>query len=474
MDDQDIVVDWDEPDDPLNPKNKKWAATVVASLFAAITQVAANMTAPASTRVAVEFGIKDPWVTALITSIFILAYAQVYFSSGPALAIGSVVQISVYLQQYTPTQITPAVRPSVRNIWKISHPSNCESMVFGMESLLRFCQKHEPDTRLSFSFWSGSGSSSGDLRWYHWRCMEARRTRASYGLIRRFACGGPNVRRRVRCVYRRKVDMEMDAYAPILLERKANDIRKAMDSEKTPTRVVRSKFATEDRKWKNIMYIALTRPFILFCYEPIVGILAIYMGYVSGIYFIFITSMPLIFRGIYGESTGISGLNYIALGIGFACASQINSCASDYLYRVLVQRYGSPGQPEYRLPSLFLGSTILPIGLLVTGWAVQVKAHWIVPEIGITLIGAGVIFNFQPIQMYIIDAFTMYAASALSVCMFARSICGFGFPLFAEVMYKHLGHGKGDTILAAVAIAIGCPSWPVVALEVWQTDKEEE
>jgi len=39
-----------------------------------------------------------------------------------------------------------------------------------------------------------------------------------------------------------------------------------------------------------------------------------------------------------------------------------------------------------------------------------------------------------------------------------RSLAGFGFPLFAPTMYNALGYGKGDTILAAAAIALGCPA----------------
>ena len=39
-----------------------------------------------------------------------------------------------------------------------------------------------------------------------------------------------------------------------------------------------------------------------------------------------------------------------------------------------------------------------------------------------------------------------------------RSLAGFGFPLFAPTMYNALGYGKADTILAAAAIALGCPA----------------
>jgi hypothetical protein len=82
----------------------------------------------------------------------------------------------------------------------------------------------------------------------------------------------------------------------------------------------------------------------------------------------------------------------------------------------------------------------------------------------------------------VVDAFTLHAASgelpvspsfthvlneiiifflviiALAAVAFLRSLAGFGFPLFAPAMYNALGYGKGDTILAVVAIVIGCPA----------------
>lgn len=49
----------------------------------------------------------------------------------------------------------------------------------------------------------------------------------------------------------------------------------------------------------------------------------------------------------------------------------------------------------------------------------------------------------------------IYIALAVTACL--RSLTGFGFPLFAPVMYEKLGYGKGDTILACLAIGLGCP-----------------
>lgn len=117
----------------------------------------------------------------------------------------------------------------------------------------------------------------------------------------------------------------------------------------------------------------------------------------------------------------------------------------------------------------------MPAGLLVSGWAAEKGVHWIVADIGMSMVGAGMILSFQSIQTYLVDTFTLFAASgeetrgiklthtdenhlALAAVTFVRSMFAFGFPLFAPAMYDKLGYGKGDTVLAIVAIVIGCPA----------------
>ena len=87
------------------------------------------------------------------------------------------------------------------------------------------------------------------------------------------------------------------------------------------------------------------------------------------------------------------------------------------------------------------GTILLPIGLLIFGWSADKHVHWVVADIGLALIAAGIILNFQSIQTYVIDAFTLHAASALAAVSILRSLAGFGFPLFAPAMYNALGYG---------------------------------
>ncbi|KAJ7606551.1 MFS polyamine transporter [Mycena polygramma] len=450
-----IIVDWDGPDDPLNPKNwsqkKKWAATLVVSAFTLISPVSSSMIAPASSQVAERFGISSDVVIGLITSIFILAYAV-----GP-LFLGPLSEI------FGRNRIIQGA-----NLWYLVWNLGCG-----------FAQN--TGQLLAFRFLAGLGGSAplaigggvlGDI----WDAEQRGQAIAIYSLAPLLGpvvgplCGAFIAQKSTwRWVFWSTTIVDVaiqilgilylrESYAPFILEQKAKRIRKSLDAEKGPVRLVRSKFQTEDRTWQKIIRIALTRPFVLFYYEPIVQLLGIYMAFIYGLFYLFITSMPLMFQGTYHESVGISGINYIALGIGVSGASQLNARFMDWMYRHLKKKNGGVVQPEYRVPSMVPGTIALPAGLLITGWAVQQNVHWIVADIGVALVGIGIILNFQSIQIYVVDAFTLYAASALAAVSFLRALCGFAFPLFAEQMYKKLGYGKSDTILAAIAVVIGCPA----------------
>ena len=79
------------------------------------------------------------------------------------------------------------------------------------------------------------------------------------------------------------------------------------------------------------------------------------------------------------------------------------------------------------------------------------------PNIGAVLFSAGILVGLQCMQVYIVDAYTQYAASAIAAATVLRSLAGFGFPLFAPYMYQALDYGWGNSLLGFMAIGIGWP-----------------
>jgi len=104
-DDSVLIVDWNGPDDPENPRKcglisvlslpsshhftirswrfrQKWGATIIVSAFTLISPISSSMIAPASEQLAEQFEIHSTVLLAMTTSVFILAYgACLSFSS---------------------------------------------------------------------------------------------------------------------------------------------------------------------------------------------------------------------------------------------------------------------------------------------------------------------------------------------------------------------------------------------------------
>ncbi|KAJ3917217.1 MFS polyamine transporter [Lentinula edodes] len=447
-----VIVDWDGPDDPKNPKNwprsRKWAATLIVALFTFVSPVASAMIAPGSQQVADEFGITSNVVLDMITSIFVLGFGT--------LSLCLVFLMGPLSELYGRSRVVQ-LGNAFFLVWNFS------------------CGFAQNQTQLIiFRFLAGIGGSApltigGAVIGDTFFPEERGRAIAIYALGPMIGpAAGPVIGAwsfwsttifdvAVQAV---GIILLQETFAPVLLERKAQRLAKASDNEKgtgKPTSFS-TIYKNENRNWAYILRTALTRPFMMFIREPILQLLGVYMAFIYGIFYVFITTIPGIFTIIYGESIGIMGLNYFALGLGMVFASWMNSRTMDKIYMYFKTRNNGIGEPEYRVPTIVPASIFVPVGIFMTGWAAQAHVHWFVVDMGIFFVGAGMILAFQAIQVYIVDVFTLYAASGIASVSCLRSFCGFGFPLFGNTMFDSLGYGKGSTILACVVIAVGCPA----------------
>ena len=60
----------------------------------------------------------------------------------------------------------------------------------------------------------------------------------------------------------------------------------------------------------------------------------------------------------------------------------------------------------------------------------------------------------MPIQTYLVDAFTIHAASAIAANTIVRSLMGALLPLAGPAMYQTLGLGWGNSLLGFIAMAL--------------------
>lgn len=87
-------------------------------------------------------------------------------------------------------------------------------------------------------------------------------------------------------------------------------------------------------------------------------------------------------------------------------------------------------------------------------WCAEEKVQWAAPLFGTLVLGIGIIIAFMCVQTYLIDAFTVYAASAIAANTVLRSIFGCVLPLCGLQMYDTLGYGWGNSLLGFLALAM--------------------
>lgn len=188
--------------------------------------------------------------------------------------------------------------------------------------------------------------------------------------------------------------------------------------------------------------------------EPILLAVGFYITFVYTLLYISITAYPEIFEGIHHFSPGIASLPFVGMAIGVA----ISVAVACFLTPRWVRKYHAAGnrfEPEWRLPFAAFSGVIFAVGLFWFGWTGNYKSvHWIVPTIGGAFIGFGILGVFMSLVCYIMDAYLMFAASALAGNTILRSFVAGGAPLYDRQLFNNLGVEWGMTLLGCIAVVL--------------------
>ncbi|KAF5856508.1 hypothetical protein ETB97_007263 [Aspergillus alliaceus] len=238
-----------------------------------------------------------------------------------------------------------------------------------------------------------------------------------------------------------------ETYEPALLERKAARLRKATGNSE-----LRAQTSNKRLNSRQLLGRAVIRPAKILLLSPIALLLAIYTAFMFGLVYLLFTTFPVVFQMTYGFSIGITGLAYLGLGLGMMLSLILFGVLSD---RLLHQPRGATiARPELRLLLMVWLSPVVPIGFFWYGWSAEAKVHWIVPILGTFFIGITIFLILIPSLIYLIDAFgPEAAASAVAGNMVLRSLFGTFIPLAGPYLYKSLGLGWGNSLLAFISVA---------------------
>ncbi|KAG9185795.1 MFS general substrate transporter [Alternaria panax] len=240
-----------------------------------------------------------------------------------------------------------------------------------------------------------------------------------------------------------------ETYPPVVLINKASELRR-----RTKNWGIHAKQEEIEVDFKELIVKNVSRPMRILFTEPIVLLITIYMSFIYGLLYLFLTAYALVFQGVYGWSAGIGGLAYFGMVAGEVIAFIIIVLDNPRYVRKLEANNNIP-VPEWRLPISMVGGVLFTCGLFWFGWTGYTgQIHWIVPVLSGLLTGFGIFSIFLSLLNYIVDAYLMFAASAIAANTFMRSIFGGVFPLFATFMFNGMGIQWASTLLGCVAAVL--------------------
>jgi len=445
------VVDWNDSSDPRRPINwtmkKKWINCAIISVLTFLTPLASSMVAPAVPLMMTNFNSTNTTLASFIVSIYILGYAI-----GP-LFIAPLSEMYGRLPMYHACNIlfvvwnlACALAPSLSSLLVFrllaGIAGSCPVTIFAGSIADVFIQEQRGGAMAICALGPLIGPVVGPVaggflgvaagwRWVFWVITIAGGVTAAFSIT-----------------------FQRETYEPILLQGLTDKLKKETGNEG-----LRSKLDRGISK-KELFTRAIVRPTKMLIFSPIVLALSIYMAIVYGYLYLLFTTLTPVYEGVYGFGPGPVGLVFLGIGIGSLLGLVLFGALSDRLLKHLTTRSGtSEMKPEYRLPPLIPGSLFIPIGLFWYGWSVEKQIHWIMGIIGTMWVGFGMLATFMPIQTYLVDAFTIHAASAIAANTVLRSLVGAFLPLAGPKLYAALGLGWGNSLLAFIALLISPVAW---------------
>ncbi|KAG8415889.1 hypothetical protein J3459_013950 [Metarhizium acridum] len=241
-----------------------------------------------------------------------------------------------------------------------------------------------------------------------------------------------------------------ESYPFVLLQRKTARLRRETLRRETGNLELHSALDT-GKTTRELFSFTIFRPLKMLLL-PIVFLVSLYTATVYSYLYLCFTTFPRVFGLQYGFGSGPSGLATLGLGLGSLLGVFFCGSVSDRLSASLAKKNGGEIKPEYRLPTTLIGGICVPIGLFWYGWAAEKRLHWILPIIGTGFLGAGMMITYMAATLYLVDAYTAYAASVTASNTIFRCLCAAFLPLAGSAMYDKLGVGWGTSLLGFIAV----------------------
>ncbi|OAP59323.1 hypothetical protein AYL99_06621 [Fonsecaea erecta] len=243
-----------------------------------------------------------------------------------------------------------------------------------------------------------------------------------------------------------------ETYGPILQQRANKKLHLARGPSALADQNVKQPPA-----FSEFVHRYMFKPAVMFCVEPMLMVMALYIAIVYGILYLTFFAFPYSFVQVRGWDPRVGTLPFLSILTSVIVSSVGVAVYSTKYYRPRLRARGSV-LPEDRLPLVMLGSLILPVGLFFFAWTSSRHISPVPQIIAGFFIGSGIMLIFTNAVAFLVDIYLQSAASAMAASTIVRSLVAAGFPLAAPRMYKSLGVAWATSVLGFLCtLAIPAP-----------------
>ncbi|SPJ74258.1 related to multidrug resistance protein [Fusarium torulosum] len=442
-----FVVNWEGPDDPLDPHNwsvgRRIGVTLQISVIALFVGAASGIDATVLPQAAASLGVSQV-AESLATGLYLVGMGLGSLIAGP----------------FSETFGRNAVYTASMAIFMIWIMASALAPNFGAQITFRFLAGCSASTPLVCS-----GGSIADM----YNSLEKTWSFPLYAVA---GFGGPMIGAVMgayigpsTAVSWRWTEWTMliasglvlilvllfmpETYGPLLLQWKAAHYRRITGDDR-----FRCQHEIADASLFSRLKVSMTRPFLMLT-EPIIMAMTLYISVLYIVLFTFLVGWPYIFEKTYSIDQGLANIIFIAMFLG----TQINFAFVPIVYRKTLRATQTQGKgrfkPEIRLWYAMLGAAAaIPISLFWLGWTNYSSISIWSAIFAVVLFGYGVTGIFICVYMYIIDSYEIYSASALTFVSLIRYIIAGGMTVVGIPFYENMGTHYTLTIMACLSVVL--------------------
>ncbi|KAE8362639.1 major facilitator superfamily domain-containing protein [Aspergillus caelatus] len=462
-----FLVGWDHDEDPMNPRNftltTRVMATLIVSALAFVVSAASSIESAVLRQNSAAYNVSEV-VASLATGIFLLGFAAGSLVSGPLSEIlgrnivytgsTSLFMIFVMASGLAPNIGAQLAFRFLAGVFGCP-PLTCaggtvadlwdpleKTLIFPLYAILSF-----GGAVLSPVIASYMGQGALSWRWTNWIVL------IMAGLVLGLV-----------------ILLQPETYSPLLLKWKAHHLRQLTGDPR-----YQSKLDLDRTSLLSRITTACGRQFTLAIYEPIILLLALYMTILYIVLFTFFDGYTHIFSDVHDLSQGLTNIIWVAMYVGIMLAGLIvpgmyssmrKALKDEALSRPHDNKSDDNGassnvqspstkssslNPENRLWYAMIGAPAIPISLFWMGWTDYKNISVWSPIVGSSLFGFGSICMFISSYMYVIDAYEIYAASALGFMTVTRYCAAGGMTVVGVPFYNNVGVQWTLTILGIIS-----------------------